>query len=78
VNSYAETSGKLMNIPTAVPLNWLARAEIRIAPIDDSFVMDEQSAIDHCFRCGLIKQKLNAANIVDRSFSDAIAKGAGL
>jgi sulfonate transport system substrate-binding protein len=34
VGSYAETWGKLMNIPTAVPLNWLTRAKIRIAPID--------------------------------------------
>jgi sulfonate transport system substrate-binding protein len=33
--------------------------------------------IDLYFRWGLIKQKLDAAEIVDRSFSDAIAK-AGL
>ena len=35
VSSYAETWGKLMNIPTSVPLNWLTRAKIRITPIDD-------------------------------------------
>ena len=78
VSSYAETWGKLMNIPTAVPLNWLARAKIRITPIDDSVVADEQKTIDLYFRAGLIKQNLNAADIVDRSFSGAIGKGAGL
>jgi sulfonate transport system substrate-binding protein len=78
VESYAETWGKLMNIPTAVPLNWLARAKIRIVPIDDSVVADEQKTIDLYFRWGLIKQNLNASDIVDRSFSAAIGKGAGL
>jgi len=78
VGSYAETWGKLMNIPTSVPLNWLTRAKIRIAPIDDGVVADEQKTIELYFRSGLIKQNLNAAEIVDRSFSDAIGKGAGL
>jgi len=78
INSYAEAWGKLMNIPTAVPLNWLARAKIRIAPIDDAVVADEQKTIDLYFRSGLIKQNLDASDVVDRSFSDVIAKGAGL
>jgi sulfonate transport system substrate-binding protein len=78
VNSYAETWGKLMNIPTAVSLNWLTRAKIRIAPIDDGVVADEQKTIDLYFRSGLIKQNLTASDIVDRSFSEAIGKGAGL
>jgi len=78
VGAYAETWGKLMSIPAAVPLNWFSRAKIRIAPIDDGVVADEQKTIDLYFRAGLIKQKLNAAEIVDRSFSDAIGKGAGL
>jgi sulfonate transport system substrate-binding protein len=78
VSAYAETWGKLMNIPPAVPLNWLSRAKIRIAPIDDGVVADEQKTIDLYFRSGLIKQRLNASDIVDRSFSDAIGKGAGL
>ncbi|MCP3464584.1 MULTISPECIES: ABC transporter substrate-binding protein [unclassified Bradyrhizobium] len=77
VNSYAETWGKLMNIPAAVPLNWLSRAKMRIAPIDDSVITDEQATIDLYFRWGLIKQKLDAVDIVDRSFSGGIAK-AGL
>jgi ABC-type nitrate/sulfonate/bicarbonate transport system substrate-binding protein len=78
VGVYAETWGKLMNIPPAVPLNWLSRAKIRVAPIDDGVVADEQKTIELYFRSGLIKQNLNAADIVDRSFSGAIGKGAGL
>ena len=61
-----------------MPLNWLSRAKIRIAPIDDAFVTDEQKTIDLYLRSGLIKQKLNAAEILDPSFSEAIGKGAGL
>ena len=78
VDGYAETWGKLMNIPAAVPLNWLRRAKIRIARIDDGVVADEQTTIDLYLRAGLIKQKLNAPDIVDRSFSEAIARGTGL
>jgi sulfonate transport system substrate-binding protein len=78
VGGYAESWGKLMNIPPAVSLNWLSRAKIHIAPIDDGVVADEQKTIDLYFRAGLIKQKLDAAGIVDRSFSGAIGKGAGL
>jgi len=78
VGAYAESWGKLMNIPPAVPLNWLSRAKIHVAPIDDSVVAGEQQTIDLYFRAGLLKQKLNAADIVDRSFAEAIGKGAGL
>jgi len=78
VDSYAQTWGRLMNIPPAVPLNWLQRAKIRIAPINDAVVADEQTTIDLYLRSGLIKQRLTAADIVDRSFADAIARGAGL
>jgi sulfonate transport system substrate-binding protein len=78
VSAYAESWGRLMGIPPAVPLNWLSRAKIRIAPIDDGVVADEQKTIDLYFRSGLIKQKLDAAALVDRSFSDAIGKGTGL
>lgn len=68
VNSYAETWGRLMNIPSAVPLNWLTRAKIQITPIDDNSIADEQKTIDLYLRSGLIKTKLDAAAIVDRSF----------
>jgi sulfonate transport system substrate-binding protein len=78
VNVYADTWGRLMGIPPAVPLNWLSRAKIRIVPVDDGVVADEQTTIDLYFRSGLIKQNLNAADIVDRSFSHAIGKDAGL
>jgi len=75
---YAETWGKLMNIPASVSLNWLARAKIRLALIDDSVVADEQKTIDLYFRSGLISRKLDASDIADRSFAVAIAQGAGL
>ncbi|WP_257165195.1 ABC transporter substrate-binding protein [Bradyrhizobium sp. SRS-191] len=78
VESYAETWGRLMNIPPAVPLNWLKRAQVRIVPIDDAVVADEQKTIDLYARTGLIKERLDAAAILDRSFTAAIAKGAGL
>jgi sulfonate transport system substrate-binding protein len=78
VNTYGETWGRLMNIPPAVPLNWLRRAKVRVTPIDDAVVAGEQKTIDLYFRSGLIKQKLNAADIVDRSFSDAIGKATRL
>jgi sulfonate transport system substrate-binding protein len=78
VDGYAENWGKLMNIPSTVAVNWLSRAKITIAPIDDAVVADEQKTIDLYLRAGLIKQKLDAGAIVDRSFSEAIAKGAGL
>ena len=76
--SYSETWGKLMNVAPSVPLNWLTRAKIRIAPIDDGVVADEQKTIDLYLRAGLIKQKLDAATLVDKSFRKAIGKGAGL
>lgn len=78
VAGYAETWGKLMNIPSAVASNWLTRAKIRIAPIDDDVVADEQRTIDLYVRTGLIKQPLKASDILDRSFGEAIAKGTGL
>jgi sulfonate transport system substrate-binding protein len=78
VDGYAESWGRLMNVPSVVAVNWLKRAKIRLAPIDDAVVADEQKTIDLYVRAGLIKQPLNAADIVDRSFNDAIAKGAGL
>ncbi len=77
VEGYAQSWGKLMNIPPEVALNWLRRAKIREAPIDDDAVAGEQQTIDLYHRAGLIKQKLNAADIVDRSFSEAITKAAG-
>ena len=76
--SYSETWGKLMNVAPSVPLNWLTRAKIRITPIDDGVVADEQKTIDLYLRAGLIKQKLDAATLVDKSFRKAIGKGAGL
>ena len=77
-DAYAQTWGKLMNVAPSVPLNWLTRAKIKIAPIDDGVAADEQKTIDLYLRSGLIKTKLDANAIVDRSFNEAIGKGAGL
>jgi sulfonate transport system substrate-binding protein len=77
-DTYAQTWGKLMNVAPSVPLNWLNRAQVRIAPVDDGVVADEQKTIDLYLRSGLIKQKLDANALVDRSFNDAIGKEAGL
>jgi len=52
----------------------LRRAKIRLARVDDGVVADEQKTIDLYFRSGLIKKKLNAADIVDRSFAGATGK----
>lgn len=76
VAAYAGTWGKLMSVPLAVPLNWLSRAKIRVEPIDDNVISDEQKTIDLYLRSGLIQQKLKAADIVDPSFSAAIGRGA--
>jgi len=78
VDGYAQTWGRLMNISPAVAVNWLERARIKVVPIDDVVVSDEQRTIGLYFNSGLIKQKLDASEIVDRSFVDAITKGSGL
>jgi sulfonate transport system substrate-binding protein len=78
VDGYAETWGRLMSVPPAVASNWLKRAKIRITPIDDGVVADEQTTIDLYVRSGLIGRKLVASDVVDRSFAEAIVKGEGL
>ncbi|MFC0243170.1 ABC transporter substrate-binding protein [Rhodopseudomonas telluris] len=72
VSVYADTWGKLMGIPPAVPLNWLSRAKIRITAVDDAVVSGEQQTIDLYFRNGLINRSLKAEDVVDRSFAPAI------
>src|SRR6201996_1266474 len=52
VSAYAETWGRLMNIPASVPQNWLSRAKIHVTAIDDGVVADEQNTIDLYFRSG--------------------------
>jgi sulfonate transport system substrate-binding protein len=74
VADYAQAWGKLMNISPAVAENWLSRAKIRLAPIDDDVVADEQKTIDVYVRSGLI----DAGEIVDRSFSEQVVKRSGL
>jgi sulfonate transport system substrate-binding protein len=76
--TYAEVWGKLMNIPPAVALSWMKRANIRVTAIDDDVIRGEQTTIDLYFRNKLISRQLAASEIVDRSFAQAISRGAGL
>jgi sulfonate transport system substrate-binding protein len=69
VESYAAIWGKLMGVPAKVPLNWFHRSRTRVDGIEDSVVFEEQKTIDLYCRHALIKQKLNAADFMDRSFS---------
>jgi sulfonate transport system substrate-binding protein len=78
VEGYADTWARLMHIPSAVAVNWLQRARITVVPIDDSVVSDEQKTIELYSQSGLIKQRLDAAEIIDRSFVDTTPKGSGL
>ncbi|WP_158808900.1 ABC transporter substrate-binding protein [Beijerinckia sp. L45] len=76
IDDYAATWGKLVGLPPKVPQLWLSRAQIKLAPIDDSVVTDEQNTIDLYVRNNLIKTKLKADDIVDKTFAGAIEKGA--
>lgn len=72
VRSYAETWGRLMGIAPEVAFNWLERGKIRLTPIDDDVIRGEQQTIDLYHRAGLIKKRLDASEILDRSFSESI------
>jgi sulfonate transport system substrate-binding protein len=73
VDDYAKSWGALMNIPPGVAVNWLSRAKIHLAPIDDKVLAGEQATIDLYARAGLISHPLKAADIADPSFASAIA-----
>ena len=75
VDDYAKSWGALMNIPPAVAVNWLNRANIHLAPIDEKVLAGEQATIDLYTRARLIPRPLKAADIVDQSFTDAVAAG---
>lgn len=72
VKSYAETWGKLMGIAPEVAFNWLERSKVSLTSIDGNVVQGEQQTIDLYHRAGLIKERLDASEILDRSFSEAI------
>lgn len=74
--AYAASWGSLMGVPESVAEHWLARADIRLAPIDDGVLADEQSTIALYTRAGLITRPLAAADIVDASFAAALPPSA--
>jgi sulfonate transport system substrate-binding protein len=75
IPGYAKTWSALMNIPEPVALRWFERARTRVVPIDDGVVADEQRNIDLYARAGLVRRRIAAGDILDRSFTDAIRAG---
>jgi sulfonate transport system substrate-binding protein len=73
--SYAKTWSGLMNVPEQVALLWFERARTRVVPIDESVVADEQRNIELYTRAGLVRRRITAADVLDRSFTDAIKAG---
>jgi len=75
IASYAQTWSGLMDIPEPVALRWFERARTHVVPIDDSVVADEQKNIDLYTRARLVRRRILAADILDRSFTEAIQAG---
>ncbi|MXP62889.1 ABC transporter substrate-binding protein [Roseomonas sp. M0104] len=75
IPSYANTWSGLMNVPEPVAQRWFERARTRVVPIDDSVVRDEQWNIDLYTRAKLVRRPVKAADILDRSFNDAVQAG---
>ncbi len=75
IDKYAETWGKLMSVPASVPQHWFERAQVRVAPIDDAVATAEQGTIDIYQRNGLIPKRIEANDVLDRSFASAIVRG---
>ncbi|MCR0982175.1 ABC transporter substrate-binding protein [Roseomonas populi] len=76
VAGYAKTWSDLMNIPAPVAENWFRRAATRVVPIDDSVAADEQKNIDLYARAGLVRRRIEAKDLLDASFNNAIQAGA--
>ncbi|WP_043834982.1 ABC transporter substrate-binding protein [Muricoccus aerilatus] len=72
---YARTWSGLMNVPANVAQRWFERAQTRVVPIDDSVAVDEQKNIDLYTRARLVRQRIEARNLLDPSFNDAVAAG---
>ncbi|WP_419899407.1 ABC transporter substrate-binding protein [Roseomonas sp. USHLN139] len=72
ISSYAKTWSGLMNVPEPVAVQWFTRARTRVVPIDDSVARDEQGNIDLYTRAGLVRRRIVADDILDRSFSAVI------
>ena len=72
---YAQTWSGLMNVPANVAQRWFERARTRVVPIDDSVAADEQKNIDLYTRARLVRTRIEARDLLDSSFNDAVAAG---
>jgi len=75
VAGYANTWSGLMNIPAPVARHWFERAVTRVVPIDDAVAVDEQKNIDLYARAGLVRRRIEARDLLDASFNEAIQAG---
>lgn len=72
---YARTWSALMNIPEPVAELWFRRAQTRVVAVDDSVAVDEQKNIDLYTRARLVRSRIKAEDVLDRTFTDAIEAG---
>ncbi|MBB5693003.1 ABC transporter substrate-binding protein [Muricoccus pecuniae] len=75
VAGYAKTWSELMNVPAPVAEHWFRRAATRVVPVDERVAVDEQRNIDLYTRAGLVRRRIEAKDLLDASFNDAIASG---
>lgn len=75
VAGYAKTWSELMNVPAPVAEHWFRRAATRVVPIDERVATDEQRNIDLYARAGLVRRRIEAKDLLDASFNDAIRNG---
>ncbi|MFC0409523.1 ABC transporter substrate-binding protein [Roseomonas elaeocarpi] len=75
VAGYSKSWSELMSIPEPVAERWFTRARTRVVAIDDSVVADEQRNIELYRRARLVRSEISAAEVLDRSFADAITAG---
>lgn len=75
IPAYAKSWSELMKVPEPVAVQWFERARTRVVPIDDQVAADEQGNIDLYTRAGLVRRRVRAEDILDRSFAAAIGAG---
>jgi sulfonate transport system substrate-binding protein len=75
VAGYAKTWSELMNVPAPVAQHWFERAVTRVVPIDDAVAVDEQKNIDLYTRARLVRRRIEARDLLDSSFNEAIQAG---
>lgn len=72
IDAYAAVWSKLIGLPEAIPQRWFKRAAFSYEPIDAKVIADEQQTIDLFTRNGILLTPVNAADILDSSFTKAI------